>query len=71
MGGADGKVGELGPHAARDCIWNLAVDRERVPEDRLSLQPARQRLRQAASRDVVPALAGRASRIVPYRLIRD
>jgi hypothetical protein len=25
MGGADGKVGELGPHAAQDCIWNVAV----------------------------------------------
>jgi hypothetical protein len=31
--------------------------------NRLSLQPARQRLRQAASRDVLPAPVGRASQI--------
>jgi hypothetical protein len=38
--------------------------------NRLSLQPARQRPRQAASPDVLPAPAGRTSPIVPYRLTR-
>jgi hypothetical protein len=38
--------------------------------NRVYLQPARQRLRQAASRDVLPEPVGRASQIVPSSLIR-